>query len=184
MALGSLPGAQHLVHLGPDDGVGGEHHGGVQVALHRLARPDPGDRVVEGHPPVDADDVGPGLAHVVQQLAGADAEVDPRDVGDTRQHPGAVRGDAGAVLRRGQRADPGVEQLHGTGPGVDLHPQERQGDVGQPVQQGVPQLGVAVHQRLGLRVVLARPAFHQVAGQGERRAGEADQRGRAELTHQ
>ena len=45
----------------------------------------------------------------------------------------------------------------------------------------VPQLRLAVHQRLGLGVGPRRPALDQVAGQRERRAGEADQRGVAQL---
>ena len=53
--------------------------------------------------------------------------------------------------------------------------------VGEPVEQLRPQLGLAVHQRLGAGVVLARPALDEVAGERERRAGEADERRRAEL---
>ena len=53
--------------------------------------------------------------------------------------------------------------------------------VGQPVEQLRPQLGLAVHQRLGAGVVLARAALDEVAGERERRAGEADERRRAEL---
>ncbi len=49
---------------------------------------------------------------------------------------------------------------------------------GQPAEQRVPQLRVAVHQRLGPGVVPRRAALDQVAGQRERRAGEADQRRR------
>ena len=98
-----------------------------------------------------------------------------------RQHPRAVRLDVRPVVGRRQRADPGVEQLHGARPGVDLHPQERQRDRGEPVEQLRPQLGLAVHQRLGAGVVLARAALDEVAGQRERRAGEADERRRAEL---
>ena len=56
--------------------------------------------------------------------------------------------------------------------------------LGQPVEQRRPELGLAVHQRLGRGVVLARAALDEVAGQRERRAGEADQRRRAELGDQ
>src|SRR5664280_628554 len=45
----------------------------------------------------------------------------------------------------------------------------------------MPQLGVAVHHRLGVLVVLGRPALHEVRRKGERRAGESDQRGGAQL---
>ncbi len=60
-------------------------------------------------------------------------------------------------------------------PRADLGPQRGQGQVGQPVEQGGPGPGVAVHQRLGLGVVPRRPALDQVAGHGEGRPGEADQ---------
>ncbi len=161
-----------------------EHQRRVEVALHGLARPDPADRLVERHPPVDPDDVGPGLPHVVQQLPRPDAEVDARHVRDGGQDPGAVRLHVAAVVGGGQGADPGVEQLHGAGPGVDLHPQEGLGDDGQPLHQPGPQLRVAVHEGLGAALVLARPALDQVAGQGEGGAGEADERRRAELGDQ
>ena len=42
----------------------------------------------------------------------------------------------------------------------------------------------AVHERLGAGVVARRAALDEVRGEGERRAGEADQRGAAELADQ
>ena len=54
---------------------GARHTAGIEVALHRLAGHALA-RHVERHPPVDADDVGAGLAHQPEQLAGAHAEVD------------------------------------------------------------------------------------------------------------
>ena len=53
-----------------------EHQRRVQVALDGSVT-DPLDALVERHPPVDADDVGPGLTHQAEELTGADAEVDP-----------------------------------------------------------------------------------------------------------
>ena len=76
-----------------------EHHLGrredqrrVEVALHGAAA-DPLDARGERHPPVDADDVGAGLTHQVEDLAGADAEVDARHAGraDPLEHPRRVR---------------------------------------------------------------------------------------------
>ena len=55
-----------------------EHQRRVEVALHGPAAR-PSYAVGQRHPPVDADHVGAGLAHQAEQLAGADAEVDPRD---------------------------------------------------------------------------------------------------------
>ena len=81
------------------------------------------------------------------------------------------------VLRRGQRAGPRVEQLDGPGARPPTCERERGGgEVGQPVEQRAEQRRVAEHERLGLRVGARRPALDEVAGDGERRAGEADQR--------
>ena len=65
-------------------------------------------------------------------------------------------------------------------PASDLHPQERPGDLGQPAGEVVPERGIAVHQRLGPRWSRLGPPSIEVAGQGERRPGEADQRGGTE----
>ena len=46
------------------------------------------------------------------------------------------------------------------------------------LEQRVPQLRASVHERLGAGVVARRAALDEVARQRERRAGEADQRGR------
>ncbi len=86
-----------------------------------------------------------------------------------------------AVVGGGQRAGPGVEELHGARARLDLHLQEGGRDLAEAVQQVGPELGVAVHHRLGVLVRPRRAALDEVARQGERRAGEADQRGRAEL---
>jgi hypothetical protein len=146
--LGGLALLERVLDLALDDVERGEDQRRVQVALHRLARADALHRLRQRHAPVDADDVRARLAHVVQQLAGADAEVDARHVRHGGQDAGAVRLDVRAVVRRGQRAHPRVEQLHGARPGVDLHPQEGQGDRGEPVEQLRPERGLAVHQRL------------------------------------
>ena len=96
---------------------------------------------VERRAPVDADDVGAGLAHRRQQLAGADAEVDPRHagVGDApraRARSAAARS-AGSPPRTARRPRSRTAGPRST-PAVDLHPQERRGDVGEPGAQGVP----------------------------------------------
>ena len=50
--------------------------------------------------------------------------------------------------------------------------------------QRVPHVRRAEHQRLGPGVLLRRTALDQVRRHRERRPGEADQRGAAELTDQ
>ena len=54
----------------------------------------------------------------------------------------------------------------------------------QPAQQRVPQPRVAVHQRLGLVVILGRPALDQVGREREGAACEADQRPLGQLGHE
>ena len=61
-------------------------------------------------------------------------------------------------------------------PCVELGVDEGDGDVGEALHQLVPQRLVGVHQRLGVLVVAARAALDQVAGDGERRPGEGQQR--------
>src|SRR5262249_18999269 len=76
---------------------------------------------------------------------------------------------------------PGVEELHRRGTRLDLHLQERHGDLREAVQQIGPELRVPVHEGLGALVVAGRAALDQVAGQGERGASEPDERGGAQL---
>ena len=142
-----------------------------------------GDQPVGGHvqrdAPVDADHVRARLAHGAEQFAGADAEVDAwhARVGDAAEHLGRVRQHELAVVPLGERAGPGVEQLHGVHARIDLNPRGGESHVGEPVGQGVPGVRFAVHQGLGPFVVAARPSLHQIGGDGERRTREADQRG-------
>ncbi len=168
-------------HLG-----GREDQGRVQVALD-AAVADQLDPALQRGTPVDPHHVDPRLAHQREQVGGRR----PRSgcaarpsVAGRRQHPGRVRHHVLAVVVGGQRAGPGVEELDGRGAGVHLHLQVRRGDVGDLAHQRVPHLGGAEHHRLGLRVLLRRTALDQVGGHRERRPGEADQRGGAELADQ
>ena len=60
--------------------------------------------------------------------------------------------------------------------GLDLRPERGHGHGRQPLGQLLPQVGVAVHQGLDLGKGAGRPALDGVAGHGEGRAGEPDQR--------
>lgn len=159
---------------------------GVQVSLERGARLDPLHGLVQGDAPVHAHHVGPGLAEQAQELAGAHTEVDTGHlvVGQLTEDPRGVGQHRGAVVLGAQRADPGVEELDRAGPGLDLGAQEAQRDVGQAAHELVPQLGLAVHQGLGVLMVLRRPALDEVRGQRERSARETDERLVAELSHE
>ena len=108
-----------------------------------------------------------------QRRRGARAEMDRRHV-HRREDARRIRRDELGVVRRRERADPGVEQLDRVGAGRRLR-----GDVPgellrQPFHQRVPDLRLAVHQRLRAHEVAARPALDEVAGDGERPAAEAD----------
>ncbi len=162
---------------------GAKRTAGSRLPLECLAGADPAGRLVQRHPPVDADDVRARLAEEPEQLAGADAEVDARDPapGDRLEHLGRRGQDGAPVVGRGQRPHPGVEQLDRGGAGLDLHGQEGRGDVREPVEQVGPQLRVAVHEGLGVLVIARGAALDQVAGEGEGGSGEPDERGRAQL---
>ncbi|GAA3496505.1 hypothetical protein GCM10019016_036060 [Streptomyces prasinosporus] len=177
---------QHLARLGLDGLAAGEQHGRVEVALERLAGADAAGGLAQRDAPVDAHDVRAGLAHRAEELAGAHAEVDARDAvpGDRAEHLRRGGQHRAPVVGRGERAGPGVEQLDRRGAGLDLDLEERGGDVREAVEQVGPQLGVAVHHRLGVLVRAGRAALDQVAREGERGAREADQRGGPELTGQ
>ena len=79
------PCSHHPAHLAVDGRPVGQQDGGVEVALQRAAGADPAGGLVQRHPPVDADDVGAGVADQRQQLTGADPEVDPRHVRPARR---------------------------------------------------------------------------------------------------
>ena len=89
-----------------------------------------------------------------------------------------VRQHVAAIVVGRQAADPAIEQLHGLCAGGDLGVQIARDRPGQPRHDRVPGPGVAIHQRLGVQIVAAAAPFDRVAGQRERRAGEADHRNR------
>ena len=134
--------------------------------------------LVERRAPVGADHVAAGLAQLVEDRSGADAEMNRRHAGrrDALEDLLRVRQDELAVVGGVQRADPRVEHLHGVDAGFDLRDEIVADDVGEQIAEAVPRGGVAVHQRLGVREVVRVAAFDRVRRQRERRAGESDQR--------
>ena len=186
MAFGRPAPIQHLARALLNDIPGCQEDDRIEIALQRLPRLDPADRLVQGHPPVHSYDVGTRLAHCPEQLAGADAEVNPghAGVGQRGEDPPAVRQHARAIVVQAERSGPGVEQLHGAGSGGDLRPQEPDGDLGQPAHQVRPQFRSAVEELLGQLEVFRRPALHEITGQGERAPGEADEGLAAQVSDQ
>ena len=178
------PSVEDPAHLGLDDLPRREQHGRVEVALHRLVRADPAGGHVQRRTPVDADHVGAGLAHRAEQLAGPDAEVDPRHarVGQparARRSSAAARS-GGSRPRTARRptsrtaAPPTTPASIWTRRKVSVISASR-------AQRACHSSGSPYISALVLRVRPRRPALDQVAGQRERRAGEADQRGVAQL---
>ena len=58
---------------------------------------------------------------------------------------------------------------------VDLGLQRGDCEVGKAIHQREPQLGVRLHHHFGVVIRARRPAFDEVAGNGEWRSGKADE---------
>ena len=190
--LNTCPGSpraavEHRADLRPRRAArGASSDGRVEVALQRDARSDPARRPRRAAPgsrrrprrrrprpsapsssPVPTPKWIRGTA--ARSAAAAPPRPAPRPSAAAR-----TRGSPPATARRptsrtaAPRSTPARPARAGTSPAIR----------GQPVEQVVPQLRVAVHQRLGALVVAARAALDQVGRQRERRAGEADQRRR------
>ena len=153
--------------------------------MNRAVGPDPLPRLVERRPPVGADHVAAGLAHQVQDRAGADAEVNRRHaaaicgaarLGDAIEDRLRVRQDELAIVRRVQRAHPRIEHHDRIDARFDLRDEIVADDVGHRVAELMPRLRLPVHQRLGVREVARVAALDCVRRERERRAGEADER--------
>ena len=154
--------------------VAGKKHGWVKVALqhagaHALSRG------IHGYAIIDTYDLRPRLRHCWQELAGADTEVDARNV-HAGQDFSRIRQNEFAVVTLVEVARPGIEKLHGVDAGVDLHLQEAGDGRHQAAHEQMPGLRLGVHEGLGALVVLRRPALNEVASQRERRTNEADKR--------
>ena len=158
--------------------VGGAEKGrGIQVALHREAL-ELGDRPLQIQGPVQAQSLDVQGPDHVQERRAALEEVDARHAGRGQMvhdaaHP---RQHDLLVVRRRHDAAPGVEELHGVHARLDLHGQVVADLVGQLVQQGAEQIGPAVEHGLQVLEIPGTAALDQVGRQGERRAGESDQR--------
>ena len=157
---------------------GARTDGGVEISLQRVARADTSSGLVERHPPVHADDLDARAGHQREQLSGADTEVDARhaEIGQALEHLARGGQHVALVVGGGERPHPAVEELDGGCPRRTWRAQRRQCHVGQDVEQSGEQGRVAPHQGLGAGVDARRPPFDQVAGHGERSAGEADER--------
>ena len=123
----------------------------------------------------------PGGAHRLEQVVAADAEVDAGHTGMACGERGEDRCRVGqheaVVVGRGSARRP-RSRTAGTprAPWSSWRVDGGRRRAGPGVHHVVPQHRVGVHQRLGVLVGAARPALDQVAGDGERGAGEGEQR--------
>ena len=171
---------EHLAGSGQSRIDPGQHERRVEVALHDEVVTQPAPGVADRRAPVEPEHGRSGRVHRFEEVVAADAEVDRRRVrvagAEFVEHPPRVGQHVPVVVAAGERAGPRVEQLEGAGAVAELGVDEGDGRFGEPVHQVVPQALVALDQRLGVAVVAARPALDQIAGDGERRSGERQER--------
>ena len=155
-----------------------EQERGVEISLDAAVAADSRPGFVERRAPVGADHVAAGLAQLIEDRSGADAEMNRRHAGrgDAGKDFPGVRQDELAVVGGVQRADPRIEHLHAVDAGFDLRDEIVADDVCDQIAEAVPGGGVAVHQRLGVREVVRVAAFDRIGRERERRAGESNQR--------
>ena len=152
-----------------------EQHGRVEVALDAAVVADLGPGAVELDPPVDADHVAAGRRHPGENPRRRGAEVDRGHVEGGQDAPRVRRHELVVVGRR-EHAHPRVEQLDHIGSRRDFRLHIGGKRVRQPRHERVPDVRLAVHQRLDREEVAARPALDEVAGRRERATTEADER--------
>ena len=175
---------QHVVHGRPTHVGGGEQQRGIEVALQREIGADARGRLVERHAVVDAERIDSDRGHVGQKLARADAEVDERHRLGGLDRPHRCEGrrrrrqHGTAVVGGSQGSRPRVEQLAGARARAHLQREEPPRHLSEPHRQVVPGGRVGVDEAARGEVVLRRTALDEVGGEGERRAGEADERDR------
>ena len=115
-------GGEDLGDAGVEDFGRGEEGDGVEVALDGYGVVEGAPGLVERGAPVEAEDIGAGVAHGGQERCGVHAEVDDGDAegADAGDEVGGGGEDVLAIVGGGERADPGVEDLNDVGAGGDL----------------------------------------------------------------
>ena len=140
--------SQHVVDPGQEPLAGGEEQGGVEVALHGDARAQAIPALVQRRTPVQPDHVSACLAQEGQQVEGARAEVDRGHAGvlQALEDGAHVGQDELAVVGRGERAHPRVEDLHRLHARLHLREQVVAHHLGQQGGEAMPGLGLFVEE--------------------------------------
>src|SRR6266550_582947 len=117
-----------------------EQSDGIEVALDRARGTDALPRRIERNTPVDADHVTPRGRKVLEESGGVGSEMDNGHPGPAREFQGApaVRLHVGAVVLRGQTADPAVEQLERSRSGIGLRGEIAPDQLREALHQGSP----------------------------------------------
>jgi hypothetical protein len=105
---------EHLLRRPEHDVNGGKTDSRVEVALEGNSRSDPTSGDIERNAPVNPDDVGSGLGHEPEQLAGSDTEVDSWDTEVCQAFEDAAgrrKYEFGVFVSR-QNTYPAVEELN------------------------------------------------------------------------
>mmetsp|Transcript_12877 Transcript_12877/g.36911 ORF Transcript_12877/g.36911 Transcript_12877/m.36911 type:complete len:342 (+) Transcript_12877:6421-7446(+) len=176
VVLGGLDGLEHA--LG-DEVLVAEEDAGVHVALVGELVPAGAvdalghvDRVAEG------DDIGVALGHALDEGAAVGDVEDDGQVGalllGLLDDVGKIWAREDVKVARGELGSPGVEDLDGLGAVVRLVLDVGDHGVGELLQQAVEHVGVAEHELLDVRVVLAHASLDDVGGQGEGGANKAE----------
>ncbi len=171
---------QHVLDTDERHITTGEHEGWIEVALDDRRFAEPAPSLADRRTPVESDHGRTGSMHRLEQVTAGDAEVNARHIRMTRgelgEHTARVGKHECVVVGRRERSRPRVEQLEGVRSVLQLKVDERDGRVGQAFHQPVPELGVGMDQRFGVLVGAARLSLDEVAGDGERSAGEGEHR--------
>ncbi len=141
MCPGRPPGlVEDLVDAFADQLRPGKEGDGIEVALDGAAVVETAPCRVERNAPVEAEDVGSGLAHRGEQAGGVDSEVNYGHTHCLHFADEGLRGgqDEVAVVLDAQRARPAVKDLDGVGSGLDLLGGEITQDKGELVEQHAP----------------------------------------------
>src|SRR5690554_1921839 len=172
-----LAALDHVDHVALQHLPGSGEHGRVDVPLQGNPVTKAVAGFIERSPVVDSHDIRPHLVHGVQELSRSDAEMHDghAEVAHVAERLGREAGNPLPVVRHTQRANPGIEQLGGTGAGKHLGLQELAGDIRRPTEQRIPGGRIRVHQCPSTQMVLRWTALDQVGSQGEWGSSETDE---------
>src|SRR4029450_3859011 len=116
---------------------------------------------VEGHAPVEADDISAGRRHDLEQVPRTGPKVD-RWGRDAAENALRIGRDELLIVLNGKRAHPTVEELNHIRTGLHLRADVAKERLTEPLHELMPDLGRPVHAALRLHELARRPALDQV----------------------